>query len=286
MPRVDLIDISHYQTVTDWALLEGVPIFHKVNEGRAIDTAVRDRLPRLADRPVFGGYTVLMPEGDGRSSIREQVEIYADVIGPYWRAGAGTQLDVEAWWTAAGYRYGRPVNADEVDEANAVHVELLGRPAFTYLNRNEKGMLAVFNTWRRRNPAAPYWMPGYSAGISAAAAQLLAADVWQFSSSGTVAGISGRCDVNELLNPAALELVCGVTTQHEEETAMPVLWNPKGYANVFLIGAGNPVALSPAAFAYYRDTRGVAYLEADDHEWMLESVLAGAGLTRTALVPA
>lgn len=107
---MDLYDISHHQTITTWDAVPVTPIVHKVNEGTAVDTKVRQRLPRIADRTeLFGGYTVLIVS---RSTIRQQLETYAQVIGPYWRDGAFTQLDIEPW-----DRYPRPVTTDEIIEA-------------------------------------------------------------------------------------------------------------------------------------------------------------------------
>jgi hypothetical protein len=287
MPRIDLIDLSHHNTVSDPHKLDGLPVWHKVNEGRKLDSAVNARLTWIVDRERWGGYTVLLPEGGGRSTIRQQLEVYADVVGPHWGRGAGTQLDVESWSTGPGtYRYGRPVSAAEIDEAIAVHVELLGRIPFVYANRNEPGMGPVFDAWRARNPGHPYWMPHYGRG-GPAAAIALRADIHQWSSTTLVPGVVGGCDVNEIINPAALDIVCGITA--EEATPMPpanpapILWNPRGYANVFLIGAGPAVQLSPAAFAYYRDVVGLTFLEQDDHPAMLDSVLHQSGLTATAL---
>lgn len=296
MPRIDLIDLSHHNAVSSPAALGDLPIWHKVNEGRSVDSAVKARLTWITDRPRWGGYTVVLPEAPGRSTIRQQLQTYADVVGPHWGPGAGTQLDVESWHNGTEYRYGRPVTADEIDEAVAVHVELFGRPPIVYANRNEPGMADVFRVWRARHPTHPYWMPNYGRSGAAAAVQLRA-DVWQWSSTRPLPGVASGC-ANEVINPAALDVVCGLTTQPGTPPTIPTeeppmdtrpdtafIWKPAGYQNQFLVGAGPAVALSARSAALLA-SRGVELVADDTHQHQLDSVLHQAGLTRSALVPA
>src|SRR5262245_43446199 len=109
----DLYDISHNNEILNWDDVAEIPIVHKVNEGTALDTKFRERIDRISQRTeIFGGYTVLIISA---SSIRKQIETYVRKIEKFWRDGAFTQLDVEPWAI-----YPRPVNVDEVEEAQAV----------------------------------------------------------------------------------------------------------------------------------------------------------------------
>jgi hypothetical protein len=244
--RIDAIDISHHNTIVDHNDIPPVPfgVWHKVNEGRAIDTKIRARLPWLDTLPMWGGYTVILPEAPGRSTIRQQIEQFVDIIGPYWRTGVGGQLDVERW----GDRYGRPPSADEVTEAIHVFTGLLGRPPIVYMNRNE--MPTEFHGWRATHPHHPYWMPGYSGPKSRALAEALDADVHQWSDTTRVPGFSSPVCVNEVLNPAALHTVCGITkeiteVQLDQRRLIDTRDEPFGSARngaTLLVNSGHPGA--------------------------------------------
>lgn len=194
---MDLIDISHHNSITGWDQVPTVPIVHKVNEGTAIDRQVRARLPRIAERTeVFGGYTVLIVSA---SSIRRQLEIYADVMEPYWRDGAFTQLDIEPW-----DRYPRPVSTEEIVEAGAVHDEIFGPGRFAaYINPNQ--LPRQFAELDRAGwLTGRLWLPDYSAD-GAEQAERRGAVIHQYTSSARVPGFVAGIDANRVLDRAALE---------------------------------------------------------------------------------
>lgn len=174
MAGPDLFDISHHNTVLDWDDVDALPVVHKVNEGTKIDDEFATRMPVIERRTeIFGGYTVLIVSA---SSIRKQIETYAHKMEPFWRDGAFTQLDVEPWYKQDGTpAYKRWPNVDEIEEAQAVHDELLGRGRCTvYINPNQ--LPDTFQSWYRRNhPERPFWLPDYSRNGADAAARHSAA---------------------------------------------------------------------------------------------------------------
>lgn len=198
----DLFDISRHQRTIDWAKVGPVPIVHKVNEGRTVDPRVRERLPIISTRTeLFGGYTVLIVSA---STIRQQVETYVREIERYWRPGAFTQLDVEPW-----AQYDRPINVDELEEAQAVHDELLGPGRCTvYINPNV--MPREFASWRTRNPHRPLWLPNYSSK-GPEQAKRLRAIVHQYTDKHQAPGFAELIDANTVLDRAELERVAGLT---------------------------------------------------------------------------
>jgi hypothetical protein len=211
----DLLDISRYQVTIDWPKVPDVPIVHKVNEGKAIDPTWVGRAPLISGRHrIFGGYTVLIVSA---STIRQQIEMYARHIEPWWRDGAFTQLDVEPW----PGRYPRPVNAAEIAEAAAVHDELLGVDRCTvYINPNQ--MPGTFQEWYTANRGRrPLWLPNDSPGGATQAARWKAT-LHQYTSSYQCPGIAQRVDANAVLSWADLERVCNLDHPAPIPVPLPV----------------------------------------------------------------
>lgn len=269
----DLLDISHHQRDIDWQRAPLLPIVHKVNEGRAVDRKIVERLPIIAGRTeIFGGYTVLIVSS---STIRQQIEQYARIIEPHWRPGAFTQLDVEPW---AGYP--RAVNHDEIAEAQAVHDELLGADRLAvYINPNQ--LSATFREWRKANPDRPLWLPNYSKNGPAKAAEL-DATLHQYTSSWPAAGIGpGGIDANTIRKPDTLQRICALAASPPKEPTMPpVLIRPAnpvfktrdGQQGIFTID-GQPV--SPETAKALTD-RGAVIID-QDHPWWDEATLHKIG---------
>lgn len=212
MRRPDVFDISHHngkrdgRDVIDWYHVPDVPIVHKVNEGSWIDPLVERRLPIIADRcERFGGYTVLIVS---RSTIAEQVERYVDVIRPYWRPGAVTQLDVEPW-----DQYDRPVDAGEIVEAHDLLERELGRAPALYLNPRQ--MPGVLEQVRAMRPDVALWEPHYGTGGHLSAVRNRAV-LHQWTDSYAADGFHGAgIDANTILDPAAWDRLCGI--DHDRE---------------------------------------------------------------------
>lgn len=202
MRRADLLDISHHNTVTSWADVPAVPIVHKVNEGTSVDTRFAERMPVLEDRGErFGGYTVLISQS--RLGIAGQVERYAELMAPFWRVGACTQLDVEPW-----PRYNPPaVDAGDIVLAYDTHVDALGRPPALYINPRQ--MPGVLEQVRAHRPDVVLWEAHYGAGGHASAVANRAA-IHQWTSRYAAPGFTAGIDANELLDPAGFDLICGL----------------------------------------------------------------------------
>jgi hypothetical protein len=79
------------------------------------------------------------------------------------------------------------------------------------------------------------------------------------------------------------ELLARHLTNGEDDMSAATLWRPKGYTNVFLIGAGNTINVSGATMESLV-ARGVPVV-VDEHAQMLETVLYQTGLTTADLVP-
>lgn len=72
-------------------------------------------------------------------------------------------------------------------------------------------------------------------------------------------------------------------TDGEDDMNAATLWRPQGYLNVFLIGAGSTVTVSPAV-ADSETARGVPTI-VEAHPQMLKTCLFQCGLTEADLVP-
>lgn len=238
MTTPDLLDISRYQATIDWTQVPDVPIVHKVNEGKAIDRRWAERAPIISNRHLmFGGYTVLIVSA---STIRQQIETYAEAVDPCWRDGACTQLDIEPW---AG-RYPRPVNVDEILEAAAVHDELLGADRVSvYINPNE--MPGTFQQWYTANKGErPLWLPDYSPGGATQAHRWNAA-IHQYSSTYRCPGFTQLVDANAVLSWAELERICNLNHPAppivEDDDMAKILINDTVLEAVFTVD-GDPVS--------------------------------------------
>lgn len=213
MNRPDIYDISHHNTVTDWSLVDDVPIVHKVNEGRFTDPRWRDRAPIIAGRHErFGGYTVLIVSA---SSIREQCERFVELIAPWWRPGACAQLDVEPWEA-----YDRPPNAGEIVEAHELLEQWLGRPPAFYFN--PRTMPGVLEQVRAQLPDVALWEAHYGRRGHAVAVEH-GAVLHQWTSQHPAAGFRSGIDANTILKPAVWDRLCGLDTTTPKEPDMRLI---------------------------------------------------------------
>ena len=258
----DLLDISRHQVTIDWPKVPDVPIVHKVNEGRAIDPTWVGRAPIISGRHrIFGGYTVLIVSA---STIRQQIEMYARHIEPWWRDGAFTQLDVEPWTS-----YSRPVNADEILEAAAIHDQLLGVDrCAVYINPNQ--MPGTFQAWYTANRGArPLWLPNYSPGGATQAARWKAT-IHQYTSSYRCPGFAQLVDANAVLSWADLERICNLDQPvpepeppQEVDDMAPIIIHDT-VLNAAFLADGTPV--SPEMLAALK-ARGWTEVTQDHLEW-------------------
>lgn len=275
--RADLFDISKWNDVTDWAAVPLVPIVHRTSINAEPDPRWPERARQISIRtPIFGGYTVLFAETEGHT-IAEQMGAHVDAIGPVWRDGAFTQLDIEPWPSRG---HDRPINADELDEAIRLH-DLRFGPGRLCVYMNPYQMPDLWAEFKRRHPAIPTWVPGYRADDDVKA-ERYGATIHQWTDSYQAPGFAAPICADEVRDWAALERIANVNQPTpepppEDDMQTAIIWSHKGYANAFLVGAGPAINLSPAAFAHY-DRLGVPKILGDDHPDMLKGVLHQAGL--------
>lgn len=274
---MDLIDISHHQNITKWADVPKVPIVHKVNEGTFVDYRFESRMKTISTRTeIFGGYTVLIRS---RSSIRQQIEKYYQLMYPFWRDGAFTQMDVEPW-----PGYSETVDADDVVEACEIHDELFGNGrCCIYINFNQEGMREVYDDLNRHGEMQRrgHWMPDYRdrdghSGRGARAAETAGAFIHQFTSRYEAAGFSSGIDGNVVRDWDHLNKIANrkenlpMPSEPDNDYDIPsptdrpeILWRDPRFEETWLLGVGGAERVTPKLFAFHRD-RGVPLIEEID----------------------
>lgn len=85
------------------------------------------------------------------------------------------------------------------------------------------------------------------------------------------------------LDDIRAELLLRTTNGDDDDMNAATLWRPQGYLNVFLIGAGSTVTVSPAVLDSLT-ARGVPLI-VEQHVQMLETCLFQTGLTQADLIP-
>ena len=93
---------------------------------------------------------------------------------------------------------------------------------------------------------------------------------------------SGTWDLDDLRSELARRATQAPDSEDDDMTAA-TLWRPKGYLNVFLIGAGSTVCVSPAVLDSLT-ARGIPTV-VEEHAQLLESCLYQTGLTMADMVP-
>lgn len=200
--RVDLLDISEYQTITKWADVPDVPIVHRVITKEAgVDARFGSRMPVISKRTtIFGGYLVLV----GGNRARIQIDRYVDAMRPFWRDGAFTQIDVEPW-------PGLPVPslADVSHVLERHDAEFGPGRAVIYLNP-----YVLPDLWAQvtgRFPRLARWVPGYRPEDDQKAARYGAA-IHQWSDTHRPSGFTGNTvDANEVRDWEAVKRAAGLT---------------------------------------------------------------------------
>jgi len=188
------IDVSHYQGTVDWNAVRGAGMafaFAKATEGlNTVDAMFSTNWPAMsAAGLVRGAYHFFHPEEDAAS----QAQHFLSVVGTLSASDLPPVLDVE--------------------ETNGVSTSVLWTGVTTWLETiaQETGrtpMLYVSPSfWNQHtpNPALegyPLWLADYAATPSLPNG-FAAWDFWQFSESGTVAGVSGTVDQDVFNGPIA-----------------------------------------------------------------------------------
>ena len=228
MTRVDGVDVSHYQGIVDWVAVKAScarPDFAvaawKVTQGaRTVDaTAARNR--KDAKNAGFRwrfGYHWLSPNIDGVTQARWFLTNFAN-IGPH----EAVILDCEE----------KGITADQALQFCEAVEGTTGRPVAVYCGVYGPG--GIWRDTRIFNGERIRWVAAYVSETRVrAACQPFGFDVWQWSSAGTVPGVSTRCDVNLVENPIMLDLACSVPTNPPPpptnvEDDMPIATNAEIY---------------------------------------------------------
>ena len=216
MTRLDGVDVSHYQGIVDWVAVRAAcarPDFAvaawKVTQGqRTLDpTAARNR----SDAAAAGfrwrfGYHWLTPDVDGVTQARWFLKNFQGI-----GEGEGVIVDAEQ----AG------ITANQVLAFCQTIEGTTGRPVAVYTGIH----VAAGSIWRDArifNGERIRWLAAYVAETRArAAAAPWGFDIWQYSSSGSVPGVSTRCDVNLVEHPIMADLACSVTPTPDPPTPTP-----------------------------------------------------------------
>jgi lysozyme len=192
VPRADGIDVSQYQGVIDWAAVRSAGlqwVGMRVCHGYIDTQFARNRQGASWARHRLL-YDYMDPGGNA--------DTFLATIGQL-QPGEAAMLDAEA----SGLTVADCVRwCEQVEHAT-------GRPAVVYTGKYVSGgsiwsSPAIFNGQRARILAA------YT---SEAKARALAApygwDAWQWSSTGSIPGIGGNVDLNQVDNLAAFDRCCG-----------------------------------------------------------------------------
>jgi lysozyme len=278
MTRVDGVDVSHYQGIVDWVAVKAScarPDFAvaawKVTQGaRTVDaTAARNR--KDAKHAGFRwrfGYHWLSPNIDGVTQARWFLTNFAN-IGP----NEAVILDCEE----------KGITADQALQFCEAVEGTTGRPVAVYCGVYGPG--GIWRDTRIFNGERIRWVAAYVSETRVrAACQPFGFDVWQWSSAGTVPGVSTRCDVNLVENPIMLDLACSITqpqpptpptpltpTDIEDDT-MPIVTNKEQLFN------DRPLSVKWVVTA----TGALRHL--NETEWIARGSIPGTPITNAQIV--
>lgn len=224
-------DTSHYDdangidlAVMRQAVREGIAfVTAKVGEGGNYDdpadagtlTAARD-----AGIRVLGGYYVVRTPAKVGASLADQVTHCVSLMDrelPWWRDFPGWfgQIDLERW------SYDIVAAADGIEFGHRLQ-DKTGRRAVMYASKGQYGdQLAAWDglLWNANYPSArqaPFrelYPGGHGAGWVPYSGRANGADLWQYASAATIAGLT-TCDANAFRGTLA-ELLALITPAHQ-----------------------------------------------------------------------
>lgn len=210
--RVDMLDISSWQTITKYADMPDVPIVHRVitNDG-TVDSRFGSRIGAIEKHhQIFGGYAVLT---GGIGHVDRQMSDYIERMDPVWRAGAFTQLDVEPW---SGFE---TITIDGLTRAIHVHDAAFG-PGRVCVYLNPYVLPKLWDQFVAAHPDVARWVPGYRSDDNVKAATY-GATIHQWTDKHEATGFTGPVDANEVRDWATLHALAGLG---EQETIMESLY--------------------------------------------------------------
>lgn len=212
-PRADAIDVSRYQLRVDWPTVRahtGPLVFYKISQGGAyVDPYYRTNRDGTAAAEFTRrvGYHWISP--DVPASV--QAAHVARTAGALVE-GEGLMLDAEQTGIT-----------EPLTREVAVRLEdAYQRPAAIYTGRYVAGgalwfSTALFNGHRPRVFAA-YTTPARARSIASPHAW----DVWQWTGTGRVPGVSTLVDINQVDNLSIFDAVCGITNHLQEDPVQAI----------------------------------------------------------------
>ena len=281
MTRLDGVDVSRYQGIVDWAAVRAAcarPDFAvaawKVTQGqRTLDpTAARNR----ADAAAAGfrwrfGYHWLTPDVDGVTQARWFLNNFQGIA-----AGEGVICDAEQ----AG------ITANQVLAFCQTIEGTTGRPVAVYTGIHVAGG-SIWRDTRIFNGERIRWLAAYVAETRArAAAAPWGFDIWQWSSSGTVPGVSTRCDVNLVEHPIMADLACSVLVTPTPEPPTPPTPTPTDIEDDDMPIVTNIEQLfndRPLSVKWVVTASG-KLRHLDETEWIARGSLPGTPITNAQIV--
>jgi GH25 family lysozyme M1 (1,4-beta-N-acetylmuramidase) len=205
------IDVSHYQFSIDWASVkssgvtfawakatEGVTYnddYFTINEGNARAAGV-----------LIGAYHFASPTNNlGLTGAAQEAAHFWSVASNYIKGGGGNlmpMLDIEQDLTAANPPYTRATlsawvntwcsNLVSTAAANGVTIKPVVYTYTSYASQWLDSSVTIWPLWMAQYPASP----DPQNGAPSSTYPWSAWSVWQYSSTGTVPGISGDCDLD------------------------------------------------------------------------------------------
>jgi lysozyme len=186
MSRIDAIDISHWNTVTNFAQVAQsgvIGCFMKCTEGTSyIDPTYASRMPQAVDAGLCVAAYHFLKHGN----IGDQMDWFVSQAG--LPGGARVAIDYED----------PACTLDDLEHALAALSDL--DPALQiaiYAGGLLKGQVSSSASYPWLEPY-PLWLAQYTSGSPSWPTNIWPTySLWQWSQSGSVPGISGDCDVNQ-----------------------------------------------------------------------------------------
>jgi lysozyme len=271
MTRLDGIDVSHYQGIVDWEIVRAscarpdhaVAVW-KVTQGvKTVDpTAERNR----DDTAAAGfrwrlGYHWLSPKTDPIAQARWFLSHFGGIS-----LGEGVIVDAEE----------PGITADQVLAFCQAVEGTTGRPVAVYTGVHVAGG-SIWRDTRIFNGERIRWVAAYVPETRVRkACEPFGFDVWQWSSSGTVPGVTTLCDVNLIEHPIMLDVACQITapqppTPTPNEDDMAIATNAETYKG-FAPGIVKFVVMSNGSLRHILEP-----------EWHARGSLPGARITNAEI---
>lgn len=219
MTRFDGADISHYQNEAgpiDWPLLRAASLGSYfackcTQRNNYLDPFFNSN--RLNAHTIGFNYILFYhwQSPAGQASIKDQAGFFLSKVGPI-QLNEGWMIDAEE----------NGITESDTYELKTRIEDKLQRPGVIYTGYSVAGG-SIWNSSRLYQDGTARHLAAYTSEAKVKALPGVDPppwDLWQFSSNGPVPGIVGRCDMNRLDNPVALDKICGISSYQPVEDDM------------------------------------------------------------------